>query len=129
MEDKALLYLKTPISCYALIPKVHRPPLEPKNFLVRMSPEKVKEHEKELIDTKVSCVTTKTGAKFCIFKFKEPKTNREVELEGMQMAHPICKLVKMVKEELTEEQAIRKCVEEGKDAYLIVKCKPEGVYG
>ena len=107
------LYLKTNIGSYALTMPIDKKYPEPRQFLVKMTEEAIKRHEHELTEAKVSCVETKTGAKFCIFSFDGK------EIEAMQMAHPICKLAKIAKG-IPEDEASRKCIEEGKDAFLVI---------
>ncbi|MHA1827099.1 MAG: hypothetical protein ACTSX6_00475 [Candidatus Heimdallarchaeaceae archaeon] len=118
MKDRSVLYLKTKIGSYALTEPIVSPEYpEPKRFLIRLSPKKEAEHRDELIEARVSCAKTKTGAKFCVFEWDSKL------LEGMETAVPSCKYSKMVKEGLSEKEAIEKCLKEGKQAFLIVKEK------
>ena len=115
MEDKALAYLKTPIGEYALTSPLNKKYPEPKPFLVRMSPEAVEKHKKELKDALVRCVKTKTGARFCIFRFDNK------ELEGMEMCRPIFEFKKII--ETKEPPTIEECRKLKKNDFLIVKEK------
>lgn len=116
---KAEAYLKLEgIGAFALTKPVKRPPLAPKRFLVQISPERLKELEEQkcpLTPATVKCTTTNTRTRFCIISYEG------IELEGMEMAHPICKLSKIVKHKLDEKEAIDECLKEGKRAFLIVK--------
>jgi hypothetical protein len=104
---------------FAIVGPIEKPPLKPKKMLIKMSPEASEKHKKELKEAIAKCVKTETGSKFCVIEYNN------MILEGMEMAHPVCKLSKIVKEKLPEEEAIKKCIEEGKEAYLVVKevCK------
>lgn len=115
--DKSLAYIKTPFGSYALTKPISREGLPPKNLLVRMSKEKEIEHAKEIKEAKVSCVKTKTGANFCIFKFDN------VELEGMEMCRPVYEFKKIIEEK--EAPTIEECRAKGKNDFLIISCKPK----
>jgi len=98
---------------------------EPKNFLMRMTPETVREYKrkgKPFQKARTSCVQTETGRRFCLFTFE--KDGKKVTLEGMQMGMPTCEFKYMAKG-MSEDEAADRCIKEGKEAFLIVQCKPE----
>ena len=111
---KALAYLETDLGCYALTPPIVSKEFpEPKKFLVKMSPKTIEKHKEELKKTLTKCVSTKTGAKFCIFKFNEK------ELEGMEMCRPTFEFKKIIEEKALP--TIEECRREGKNDFLIIK--------
>jgi hypothetical protein len=115
MEDdsKVITRIGTNIGNFTLTePIISEEYPTPKNFLIRT--EKTPEKKAE-----VKCVTTKTGHKFCLFHFDN------IELEGMQMGIPSCVYSKMVKEGISFEEASNKCIKEGKEAFLVIKCEPK----
>jgi len=115
---ESILYLETEIGSYALTEpiKTARFP-EPRNFLVLMSPQKVEEHKEELIPTEVDCIETKTGARFCIFKFKDK------EIEAMEMCRPIFEMKYVIKK--GRMPTVEECRRQKKNDFLVLKCKPE----
>jgi len=120
--NRSLAYLRTSIGDYALTPPISSPEYPvARNFLVRMKPETVEEHRPELKKAETECTTTKTGAKFCLFRWDGN------ELGGVQMGHPTCEMSKMVEEGVPERKASKECIREGKEAYLVVSCHPEKI--
>lgn len=121
MEDKALAYFDLEgIGKYALTPKITDKYPEPKHFLVKMSEETAKKHEKDFIPNRVDCTYTKTGARFCVIWTERLKVR---EIVAMEMVRPIYEMSVMVKEHRipTMEEA-RKL---GKNDFLVIKIKPE----
>jgi len=80
-EDKALAYFNTKLGKFALTPPIRDKYPKPKHFLVRMSPESIKEHKDELVWANIDCVKTRSGSYFCLLTCDEPK----VEMELMEM--------------------------------------------
>lgn len=117
-EDDALAYLTTDIGHYALTKPVEKKGLPPKNFLVRMSPKTVDARKKagvEFKPAKVSCVKTKTDARFCLIKFDK------AELDCMEMCRPVYEFKKIIEEK--EPPTIEECRKAGKNDFLVVSQK------
>jgi len=118
--NESIAYLRIKgVGDYALSKPIHRPPLPPKNFLIRLSKEKIEEIEKKKLfkEAEAKCVETKTGARFCVIKFDN------VELEGVEFCSPTYKYKVMI--ERKELPTILECREKGKNWFLVIRCKPE----
>lgn len=122
MIEDSIAYLRIKgIGSYALSKPIHRPPLPPKNFLIRLTPESEKKHEKELRDAIARCVKTRTGARFCVINFDN------VTLDAMEMCMPVYQFEHIVKHR--EEPTIEECREKKKNWFLVVKCEPKEFCG
>lgn len=120
MKDRALAYLRIKdIGHYALIPPVERPPLPPKNFLIRMTPEAIEEHKDKFKDAEAKCVVTATGAKFCLIKWNGNT------LESMEMCRPIFEFKKIVEEK--RPPTIEECRAAEKNDFLVIECEPKEI--
>jgi hypothetical protein len=111
-DSKHIIRIGTDIGTFTLTePIITTEYLEPKNFLLRTekSPD---------ISAKTICIPTKTKRNFCIFRADG------IELEGIQIGIPSCVYSKMVKG-LTKDQATDECIKEGKEAFLVISCKPK----
>jgi hypothetical protein len=119
-RDRALAYLSVEgLGDYALVGPISREGMPPKHFLVRMSSESVEEHRRRGVEFKkatASCVTTSTGARFCIIRYDD------MELEAMEMCRPIEELKEIV--EKGRRPTIEECRLAGKNDFLVIKAKP-----
>jgi hypothetical protein len=119
-RDRALAYLSVEgLGDYALVGPISREGMPPKHFLVRMSPESVEEHRRrgaEFRRATASCVTTSTGARFCIIRYDGQ------ELEAMEMCRPVEELKEVV--EKGRRPTIEECRAIGKNDFLVIKAKP-----
>jgi hypothetical protein len=119
-KDGATAYLSIEgLGDYALVGPISREGMPPKHFLVRMSPESVEEHRRRGVEFKratASCVTTSTGARFCIIRYDD------MELEAMEMCRPIEELKEVV--EKGRRPTIEECRLVGKNDFLVIKSKP-----
>ena len=137
MKDKAIAYFNVKgdvEGSYALIPKVvsRKPGIVPKNFLIKLTPQKQKELKKEstpFFDASSSCIFTRTGARLCYFKSQlqdlkhNLTTNKQIELEGIEMCRPVYELSQIVK--TGKSPTIEECRKADKVDFLIISCKPE----
>ncbi|HDH91601.1 MAG TPA: hypothetical protein ENF38_01480 [Candidatus Aenigmarchaeota archaeon] len=119
-ESLAYLHLKD-IGYYALSKPIHRPPLPPKNFLIRMTKEHTEKVKPLIKDAKVSCIKTKTGARFCFIEFDN------VKLDAIELCEPTYKYEYLIKHK--ELPSIEECREKGKNWFLVVKCEPKELCG
>jgi len=118
MQDKSLAYLKTKIGCYALTPPMRGDyGITPKNMLVRLDEDEIREHAGEFIDTEVDCAVTKTGARFCVFK------GPNFQIEAMEMILPSWKYSIMLREK--REPTLQEAREKYRNAFLVIACKPK----
>lgn len=118
VKKKSLAFLRTELGDFALTPPLKKPGVKDKNFLVQMSKQTAKKHEKELKETKIKCRETKTGAKFCDFEFDGK------QLQGIEFCRPAHKLKTISKTK--EPPTIEECRADRKSDFLVVQCKPEG---
>ena len=115
-RKKPLAFITTSLGDFALTQPINKPGVKDKNFLVQMSKQTAKKHEKELKEALVKCVETKTGAKFCDFEFDGK------QLQGIEFCRPAHKLKKMAKTK--EPPTIEECRADRKSDFLVVQCKP-----
>jgi hypothetical protein len=117
---KAIAYLSVEgLGDYALVGPISREGMPPKHFLVRMSQESVEEHRKKGAEFKkatASCVTTSTGARFCIIRYDGR------ELEAMEMCRPIEELKEVA--EKGRRPTVEECRAMEKNDFLVIKAKP-----
>lgn len=115
-EDNALAYLDTPLGPYALTKPIVKKGLPPKNFLVRMTPKTVAERKRAGVvfkPAKVSCVPTKTDARFCLLNYDKTR------LEAMEMCRPVWEFKRII--EAKEPPSIGECRKAEKNDFLVIK--------
>jgi len=116
-EPKTIAYLKLKdIGEYALTPPIiSRRFRIAKKFLIKMEPQAVERHLKELKEASIRCVETRTGARFCLISYDR------TELEAMEMCRATFKFKHII--EKREEPSIQECRAAGKNDFLVVEEK------
>ena len=118
-RPRALAYLSIEgLGYYALVGPISREGMPPKHFLVRMSPESAEEHRRagaKFEEASSNCVTTSTGARFCIIRYGDQ------ELEAIEMCRPIEELKEIARE--GRRPTVEECRAIGKNDFLVVKSK------
>ena len=115
-DEDALAYLTTPMGPYALTKPVVKKGLPPKNFLVKMTPKTVEERKKagvKFARAKVSCVPTKTGARFCLLDYDTKR------LEAMEMCRPVYEFKRII--ETKQPPSVEECRKAEKNDFLVIK--------